>query len=60
MIVYEEFVENSVNKKFYALTDAGKACFLEWVETSMVAGKVKDMELSKLFLWDLFQHKRCH
>ncbi|MCC0704849.1 PadR family transcriptional regulator [Clostridioides sp. ES-S-0049-02] len=49
MIVYEEFVENSVNKKFYALTDAGKACFLEWVETSMVAGKVKDMELSKLF-----------
>ncbi|MCC0641995.1 MULTISPECIES: PadR family transcriptional regulator [unclassified Clostridioides] len=49
MIVYEEFVENSVNKKFYSLTDAGKACFLEWVEMSMVAGKVKDMELSKLF-----------
>ncbi|MCC0720041.1 helix-turn-helix transcriptional regulator [Clostridioides sp. ZZV14-6105] len=49
MIVYEEFVENSVNKKFYVLTDKGKACFLEWVQTSMVAGKVKDMELSKLF-----------
>lgn len=49
MIVYQEYVENSVNKKAYALTDAGKACFHEWVQTSMVSGKVKDMELSKFF-----------
>lgn len=49
MVVYEEFVENSVNKKFYTLTDIGRTCFLEWVQTSMLADKMKDMELSKLF-----------
>lgn len=49
MIVYEEFVENSVNKKFYTLTDAGRTSFLDWVQTAMLAGKMKDMELSKLF-----------
>ncbi|NMS91117.1 PadR family transcriptional regulator [Clostridioides difficile] len=49
MIVYEEIIENSVNKKFYVLTDEGKLCFLKWIETAMIAGKMKDMELSKLF-----------
>lgn len=49
MIVYKEFVENSVNKKVYTLTDTGSDSFLKWVQTSMSAGKVKDMELSKLF-----------
>lgn len=49
MVMFEEFVENSVNKKQYMLTDLGRKCFLEWVQTAMVAGKMKDMELSKLF-----------
>lgn len=49
MVVVEEFVENSVNKKQYMLTDLGRKCFLEWVQTAMLAGKMKDMELSKLF-----------
>ncbi|HBG5343303.1 TPA: helix-turn-helix transcriptional regulator [Clostridioides difficile] len=49
MIVYEEFLENNVNKKFYVLADEGKTCFLEWVQTAMITGKMKDMELSKLF-----------
>lgn len=49
MVMFDEFVENSVNKKYYALTDLGKTCFLKWVQTSMIPGKIKDMELSKLF-----------
>lgn len=49
MITFEECVENGVNKKMYSLTDAGKDYFLQWVQTSMNAGKTKDMELSKLF-----------
>lgn len=49
MVVFEEVVENSVNKKYYMLTDRGRTCFLEWVQTAMLPGKMKDMELSKLF-----------
>lgn len=49
MVVFEELVEHSVNKKYYMLTDQGRACFLEWVQTAMLPGKMKDMELSKLF-----------
>ncbi|UWD49462.1 PadR family transcriptional regulator [Clostridioides difficile] len=58
MIVYEEFVENSVNKKFYTLTNEGKECFLEWVQTAMISGKMKDMELSKLFFMGFVPTKK--
>ncbi|MGX9758435.1 hypothetical protein ACWYRQ_19325 [Clostridioides difficile] len=58
MIVYEELVENSVNKKFYTLTNEGKECFLEWVQTAMISGKVKDMELSKLFFMGFVPTKK--
>ncbi|MDB0440115.1 PadR family transcriptional regulator [Clostridioides difficile] len=58
MIVYEELVENSVNKKFYILTNEGKECFLEWVQTAMISGKMKDMELSKLFFMGFVPTKK--
>lgn len=58
MIVYEELVENSVNKKFYNLTNEGKECFLEWVQTAMISGKIKDMELSKLFFMGFVPTKK--
>lgn len=58
MIVYEELVENSVNKKFYTLTNEGKECFLEWVQTAMISGKMKDMELSKLFFMGFVPTKK--
>nr|UWI49898.1 PadR family transcriptional regulator [Clostridioides difficile] len=58
MIVYEELVENSVNKKFYTLTNEGKECFLEWVQTAMISGKIKDMELSKLFFMGFVPTKK--
>lgn len=49
MVVYHELIEKGVNKKVYTLTPEGETCFLSWIQTSMVGGKTKDMELSKLF-----------
>lgn len=48
-VTVEELLENSVNKKVYTITDAGKAEFLSWVQSPMQTAKVKNMELSKLF-----------
>jgi PadR family transcriptional regulator AphA len=49
LIAKEEFVENSVNKKVYSITESGKQEFLSWCVTPMQTNKVKNMELSKLF-----------
>ncbi|MDH6364405.1 PadR family transcriptional regulator AphA [Enterococcus sp. PF1-24] len=47
-IVFEEFVENSINKKKYAITESGRDYFLASVKTPMLY-KEKNMELSKFF-----------
>lgn len=46
MIRFNEYVENSVNKKVYEITDAGKAYFYESISRPMLY-KEKSMELSK-------------
>ncbi len=48
MITFNEFVENSVNKKVYEITDAGKQRFYATISSPMQY-KDKNMELSKLF-----------
>ena len=48
-IQYTEFVENSINKKIYSITEGGDLAFRNWVATPMQTRKVKNMELSKLF-----------
>lgn len=48
MITYHEFVENSVNKKAYEITNTGKTYFQSTIKTPM-RYKEKNMELSKLF-----------
>lgn len=52
MIFYEEKVENGVNKKRYFITESGISEFTKWVEKPMLAGKTKNMELSRLFFMD--------
>lgn len=47
-IVFDEFVENSVNKKKYAITEKGRSHFLEIIKKPMLF-KEKNMELSKFF-----------
>lgn len=49
MVIYHEFIDNSINKKVYEITAEGKKFFMTWVQTSMLSGKEKNMELSKLF-----------
>lgn len=53
MIIYNEYVENSVNKKLYEITDLGRQRFSELVQKPMAAGKMKNMELSKLYFMGL-------
>lgn len=53
MIIFNEFVENCVNKKVYSITPKGREYFSEWVCTPMSTSKMKNMELSKLFFMGL-------
>lgn len=48
MIFFNEYVENSINKKVYEITDAGKAYFYDSISKPM-RYKEKSMELSKFF-----------
>jgi len=48
MIVYTEFVENSVNKKVYEVTDSGRVHFFTNVSKPMLY-KEKNMEHAKFF-----------
>ncbi|MCO6016926.1 MULTISPECIES: PadR family transcriptional regulator [Carnobacterium] len=49
LIYLEEKVENGVNKKRYFINENGKIEFTKWIGKPMVAGKIKNMELSRLF-----------
>lgn len=48
MICFSEYVENSVNKKVYEITNDGKEYFLSTISEPMLY-KEKNMELSKFF-----------
>lgn len=48
MIYFSEYVEDSVNKKVYEITDEGKKYFLSSISEPMIY-KEKNMELSKFF-----------
>lgn len=53
MVTCSEFVEKSVNKKQYAITDLGRQAFMEWLKTPMDMSKTKNMDLGKLLLMGL-------
>lgn len=48
MIRFSEYVENSVNKKVYEITDSGKSYFYSSISKPMLY-KEKSMEMSKFF-----------
>lgn len=58
LIFYEEKVEHGVNKKRYFINESGINEFTNWVEKPMVVGKVKNMELSKLFFMDVVSKEK--
>jgi len=53
LIVYEEYVERSVNKKRYSITDKGREEFQVWVRTPADITGTTKMELGKLFFMGL-------
>lgn len=57
MIVCNEYVENSVNKKVYEITDKGKVYFINSVSKPMLY-KEKNMELGKLLFMGFVQKNK--
>jgi len=47
MITCSEYVERSVNKKQYSITDKGRRFFLDWTQTPADIALSKNMELGK-------------
>lgn len=58
LIGFDEFVENSINKKVYYVTEAGREQFLAWINEPMSATKAKNMEFSKFFFVGLVPFER--
>lgn len=52
-IVSNESMEGKRRKKTFSITPAGCTAFQHWISQPMQAGKVKNMELSKLFFLGL-------
>ena len=48
-ISYEERVENGKCKKIYSITDSGKHCFFEWLNSPFEAQGAKNPELVKVY-----------
>ncbi|MCI8716998.1 MAG: PadR family transcriptional regulator [Lachnospiraceae bacterium] len=48
-IGYEESVENGKYKKTYTITDSGKRCFFEWVNSPFEVQNTKNPELVKVY-----------
>lgn len=54
-IAAAETVEGRRRKKTFSITPAGRQAFAAWVARPMQAGKVKNMELARLFFLGLAQ-----
>jgi DNA-binding PadR family transcriptional regulator len=50
MVTYTEFVERSVNKKQYSITDKGREEFAAWAQSPANVALPKNMELGKFLL----------
>ena len=53
LITATESVENGRSKKTYAITDAGRAAFSEWMLAPIATGNLETIALSKLYLLGL-------
>ena len=48
MVTFEELVEKGVNKKRYAITDAGEKILMEWIKIPIDISKTKNIDAGKL------------
>jgi len=52
-VTVAESVDNGRSKKTYAITDAGRAAFTEWMLAPIASGNLETIALSKLYLLGL-------
>ena len=52
-ITASETTQGKRRKKIFSITEGGRAAFAHWIAQPMQAGKVKNMELSRLFFLGL-------
>ena len=50
MVSFEELVEKGVNKKRYAITDAGEKILMEWIKIPIDISKTKNIDAGKLLV----------
>jgi len=60
MITYSEYVERSVNKKRYSITDKGREEFMQWVQIPADLTGTKNMELGKLLFMGMVPAEKRH
>ena len=48
-ISYEEVVENGKYKKVYSITESGKLCFFEWINSPLDIQNIRNPELAKIY-----------
>lgn len=58
MITCSEYVEKSINKKLYTITELGRSTFFQWEEQPMNHKKSKYMELGKLFFLGMLETEK--
>jgi len=58
MIVFTEYVEKSVNKKRYSITEKGRKEFMSWVQTPAQMSDAVNMELGKLLFMGMVPPKK--
>lgn len=56
-IDYEETVDNGKYKKIYSITDRGRECFYDWVNSPMEAQSAKNPELTKVYFMGMADWK---
>ncbi|MCL2013234.1 MAG: PadR family transcriptional regulator [Cystobacterineae bacterium] len=59
MLTCSEYVEKSVNKKQYSITDRGRGAFSEWIQSPALLAGGKNMELGKLLFMGLVPAEKC-
>lgn len=60
LVTATESVENGRSKKTYAITDAGRAAFSEWMLAPIATGNLETIALSKLYLLGLLPEDARH
>ncbi|MBP2622629.1 PadR family transcriptional regulator [Streptococcus oricebi] len=53
LVTFEEFVQAGKNKKQYAISQAGRNTFSQWLRTPMDVTRTKNMDLSKFLFMGL-------